>query len=137
MFELPETGDLTIDKLQQSQIMADLLPRPELKIAQITDTIHFIGAVLLGNQLMISAHNFFIKEPDAPPQDRIFMPNEMLFVAELNSYNYMIDPDIPIDSLILDFENPEVFNVDPADATRIRQTSFQVPILAIETCMAA
>jgi hypothetical protein len=61
----------------------------------------------------------------------------MLFIASLGLFGYMIDQDLPVDSLTLQFVAPEVFGVPPEEVPKFKSLTFQVPVLAIDSCILA
>lgn len=139
MFELglPSTGQETIDSLQRAQLQAETLAGPQAKMRHMQETVQSVGSLLLGEQLVLTAQNFFIKEPDAAPSQRLVIPHEMFLVARLESYNYLYDPDFPMDSLILALTEPDSIELDGETARDFHQTTVQVPILYINECAVA
>ena len=137
-FGLIPTGHEIIDALQGLQIMADNIEPVEQKIDHIRSAIaHLAARTLLGKQFMVSTLQVLGKDPDTEPDDRVFFNQNMIFIAELDSYGYLLDNGVPVDSLALNFLHPEVIGLDEVDEQKIRDFTFQVPILAIESCIGA
>ncbi len=137
-FNLQPTGNEIIDGLQGLQIVADHIDVIDKKIAHVKGAMGLLAArTLLGRQFMISTAQVLGKDPDAQPDDRILYSNGLLFIAELDSFGYLLDHGIPIDSLSLNFLHPEVIGIDDRTERLIRGFTFQVPVLAIESCISA
>lgn len=137
-FNQQPTGNGIIDELQGLQIVADTIDVIDRKIAHVRGAMGLLAAkTLLGRQFMISTAQVLGKDPDAEPDDRILYNDGLLFIAELDSFGYLVDHGIPIDSLALNFLHPEVFGIDDRTEQLIRGFTFQVPVLAIESCISA
>lgn len=137
-FNLQPTGNEIIDDLQGLQILADHISVIDQKIAHVKGVMNFLAAkTLLGRQFMISTAQVLGKDPDAGPDDRIVYNDGLLFIAELDSFGYILDHGIPIDSLSLNFLHPEVIGIDDRTERLIRGFTLQVPVLAIESCVSA
>jgi len=130
------SGNETVDALKGLQITASRIGDPEAKLARIRETLTVIRATqLLGDSLMISAQDVWGVHPDAAPGDMIRFRQEMVFIAELDAFGYMLDPSVPVDTLTFDFEAPEVWGVLPEDALAFRSLTLRVPVLAIDSCV--
>jgi hypothetical protein len=135
---LPPTGNEIVDSLRGLQMVADSIDDRDAKVAHVKKTLQFIDAwQLLGKQMMVSSLMTFGKNPDQGDDIRTFFKDEMLFLGQLNTMTYMLDDNIPVDSLALAFDLPEVIGVAPEECERFRVLRLQVPILAIETCVLA
>ena len=137
-FGLNPTGHEIIDALQGLQKVADNIDREEQKIAHIRRAIGLLSArTLLGGQFMVSALQVLAKDPDTAPDDRVLFDQNMVFIAELDSYGYLLDNGVPVDSLALNFLHPEIIGLDEIDERKMRDFTLQVPVLAIESCCTA
>ena len=135
---LPPTGNDLIDSLRGLQLVADQIDDPDRKIAHIKTAIGVIAAgQLIGKQMMVEAATIFARDPDHDPNERILFREGMLFIASLSVFSYMLDQDIPVDSLTLQFVSPDVLGVMPEEAPNFKALTFQVPILSIDSCMLA
>jgi len=137
-FGLSPTGHEIIDALQGLQKVADNIDREDQRIAHVRRAIGFLSArTLLGGQFMVSALQVLAKDPDTAPDDRVLFDQNMVFIAELDSYGYLLDNGVPVDSLALNFLHPEIIGLDEIDERKMRDFTFQVPVLAIESCCTA
>jgi len=137
-FGLNPTGHEIIDALQGLQKVADNIDRDKQKIDHIRKGITLLAArTLLGKQFMVSTIQVLGKDPDMAQYDRVLFDRNMIFVAELDSFGYLLDNGVPVDSLALNFLHPDVIGLDEGDEQVIREFTFQVPILAIESCISA
>lgn len=135
-FGLNPTGHEIIDALQGLQRVADNIDHVDKKIDHIRTAIANMAArTLLGRQFMVSSFQLLGKDPDNAPDERKLFDRNIVFVAELNSYGYLLDDDIPIDCLSLNFLHPEVIGLDDIDDRKMRTFTLQVPVLAIESCV--
>ncbi len=136
-FILPSSGNDVVDSLRDLQIVADTMDEPDDKIAHIRLAIGLLAAdALIGKQTMIDAAMVYAANPDAQPDELIIFRN-MLFIGRLNVFSYLLDDDIPVDSLTLKFEKPAVVGASPDDSLQFERFSMQVPILAIDSCVMA
>lgn len=128
------TGNATVDSLKGLQLIVDTLENPKNKLAHIQYSLGRIGAS------SILEHKFMVNTAEVwatPPLDSrrfIHLPNS-LFIAELDTLGYLLDPSVPVDTLSLNFREPEVWGIDPEDALAFRDLRFQVPVLAIDSCL--
>jgi hypothetical protein len=137
-FGLIPTGHELIDALQNLQKVADHIDHDEQKIDHIRQAIGLLSArTLLGGQFMVSALQVLGLDPDTAPNDRVLFNQNMIFIAELDSFGYLLDNSVPVDCLSLNFLHPEVIGLDLIDERKIKEFTFQVPVLAIESCVAA
>lgn len=86
---------------------------------------------------MVNTLQVLGKDPDSAPDDLLFYNSNITFVAKLGALRYLLDYDIPVDSLTLSFANPKVLGLDERDERKLRAFTFQVPVLAIEACISA
>ncbi len=132
---LPPTGNEIVDVLRGAQLVADTIDDPDIKIAHIKKTVGFLAAgQLLGRQMLVDAATIFAHSPFEMAGDQ-YLFQGLLFVAKLQVYGYMLDEEIPVDSLTLNFNEPEVFGVAPEDSPSFKLLNFQVPVLAIDRCV--
>lgn len=128
------SGHGIIDSLQDLQIIADRINDPETKIGHVRQIMGILAArELIGEQFMVSSAMALAQRPDDDPSQRILFNRGMLFVARLESYNYLLDYGIPIDSLTLTFQEPEVIDVLPEDSPAFKTLTLQVPVRAIDS----
>ena len=132
---LPPSGNEIVDVLRGAQLVADTIDDPDAKIAHIKKTVGFLAAnQLLGKQMLVDAATIYAQSPYETARDQ-FRFQGLLFVAKLEVFGYMLDDDIPVDSLTLNFDEPEVFGVSPEDSPSFKILTFQVPVLAIDRCV--
>lgn len=137
-FILPTSGNEVIDNLRGLQLIADQIDDPDRKIAHVKTAIGILAAgQLIGKQMLVEAATIFAQDPDRDPNERILFGQGMLFIARLSVFSYMMDHDIPVDSMTLQFVSPEVFGVMPEEAPSFKALTFQVPILSIDSCILA
>ena len=116
---------------------ADQIDDPDAKIKHVRNMLQIVGAAeLLGRPFMVDATEVWGKRPDTQ-RELIRFTDGLLFVGQLKAFGYMVDPDIPIDSLSLNFSAPEVLGVDLEDEFAFKSLSLQVPVLAVARCTAA
>ncbi len=84
---------------------------------------------------MVSAAQAFAKHPDYEPDDRILFDTELFFIGQLNQFGYIYDPDIPVDSLALNFIKPEVIGLSADESPAFKKLTLQVPVLSITSCV--
>ena len=133
------TGHEVIDSLQDLQVVANRIVTPDTKISHVREVMGVLAThSLLGHQFMISSGWVLGRHPDAAPDKRLVFSNGIFFVGELDTYGYVIDEDIPLDSLMLGFTHPEVIGVEPGEETEaFRNLTLEVPVLSIDSCMLA
>ncbi len=148
------TGNETVDALQGLQRLADNIDNPDKKLAFIRSRLPVTQAgKLLGTRLFVGASDIFMQEADKPSNQKVRFTDRLAFMGGLCQITYMLDEDIPVDSLTLVFEAPEVFTViqngqnqlsstsevqqfDTARQETFRSALFQVPVLEIDACEA-
>jgi hypothetical protein len=131
------TGMETVDVIRGLQMTADQIDDPDAKIKHVRNVLQIVGAAeLLGRPFMVDATEVWGKRPDTQ-RELIRFTDGLLFVGQLKAFGYMVDPDIPIDSLSLNFSAPEVLGVDLEDEFAFKSLSLQVPVLAVARCTAA
>lgn len=134
---LPPTGNEIVDELRGIQLIADMIDDPDAKIRRVRNTVRLVAAhQLLGRQMMVDAATLYAHVPFEASNEQ-YRFEGLLFIAKLNIIGYMLDEDIPVDSLTLNFESPEVFGVSPEDNPSFEILTFQVPVLSIDRCLLA
>lgn len=132
------TGLEIIESLQGLQKVADTIHDPNTKIDRVRLGIGVLAAgTLLKHQFIVSSAQVIGREPDAPPSDIIMFSSGMFFIARLDSYGYLLDEDIPVDCLSLNFVEPEIIGADVRDARAMKPLTLQVPVLAIDSFRSA
>jgi hypothetical protein len=133
------TGNELIDTLQNVQRMANTFGDLDHKIDYVRRASGLLAAgSLIERQFMVSASTIVGIPPDSAPDERFIYANGLMFVGVLESYNYLvIDNEPKIDSLTLNFFNPDVLGVETDDVLVMKQLRLQVPILDIDTFIAA
>ncbi len=132
------TGNSVIDDLRGLQMVVDQMDDPDLKIRRVRQGIELMPAFdLLEKQFYVTTAQTFTKHPNAPSSDRQLFTQEFILVGTLASFGYMLDQDVPVDSLVLNFKDSEVLGVNSHDSQVFRILTFQIPILAIEACIEA
>lgn len=127
------TGLEIVDSLQGLQKIADTIPDVNIKLSRIRWGIGVLAAgSLLEHHYLVSSAQVIGREPDASPSDIIMFDRGMLFIAQLDSFGYLLDDDIPVDCLSLNFVEPEIFGADARDAKVMKPLIFQVPVRAID-----
>lgn len=134
---LPPSGNDMVDSLRSLQIVADTIDTPNDKIAHVRRAIRALAAgSLLGKQMMVDGVTVYAANPDAQPDERVIYRN-MLFIGRLNVFSYLLDDDIPVDSLTLNFDTPAVVGASQDDSSYFERLTMQVPVLAIDSCVLA
>jgi len=87
---------------------------------------------LLDKQFMVNTLQVLGQDPNSAPDDLLVYNSNITFVAKLGALRYLLDYDIPVDSLTLSFANPKVLGLDERDERKMRTFTFQVPVLAIK-----
>src|SRR6185437_9574939 len=107
----------------------------DTKVLRVRQGIQLIGASeLLAKPCLVVATVALGRPEDGPPEDRLLYMQDLMFTASLESFGYLYDRDIPIDSLSCDFDQPDLFMAESAEENAIfRRQRLQVPILAIQT----
>ena len=137
-FSQNSTGHEIVDALQGLQKVADSIDYETQKINHIRQAMSLLATrTLLGKHFMVSALQVLGKDPDSAPDDRVLFNSNMVFVAELDSFAYLLDNGVPVDSLALNFSHPDIIGLDERDERKMRDFMFQVPVLAIEACINA
>lgn len=137
-FNYSPTGYDFFDSLKGLQKIANEIIDPEHKIERVRKTLGIVMArQQIEKQFMVSSQRLFIKYPDESPDSRKLCNRELMFIGKLDAFAYMLDKDVPIDSLVLNFINSEVIGVDEKASKVLRTLTLQVPILALESCMEA
>lgn len=132
------TGLEIIDSLQGLQKIVDNINDPDAKFDRARKGVGWLGAgILLDHQFIVSSAQVFGKDPDTSPRERVLFNDGMFFIATLSSYGYLLDKDIPVDCLSLNFIDPEIIGADERDARLFRLLMLQVPVLAIDSCSSA
>lgn len=134
---IANTGTLIIDALQGLQLKADQATEFNRKVAVVKEGLGLVAArQLIGREFWVSSVQAFGKRPDDEGY-REYFKNEIFFMGRLASYTYLADPDVPVDSLAVNFIDPTVMGAEPDSYERIRQMTLQVPVLAIDSCHSA
>lgn len=127
------TGFEAVDSLKGLQVLADKIDDPTIKIEHVRKVLRLIGApALLHRQFMVGANEVWASPAEAS-RDLLHFKDGFLFVGQLDEFGYMLDPDVPLDSLSLNFNQPEVWGVNSEEAERFKALTFQVPVLAIDS----
>lgn len=135
-FVYQSTGHDLVDSMQGLQKVADGISDIESKIIQVRRTLGILSAsALIQKKFIVNSWQLFAKHIDKAPDYRMLVDQELKFVGSLESYKYLLDEKIPVDALVLNFANPEVVGGEPEINKACRALTFQVPILAIKSCM--
>jgi len=135
--ELPNTGDFTINSLQALQVLANRIPDTELRIGRTLKIASHVGALgLLDKECMLSTAMTYAAEPGEDSLSHMF-PVPMIFSGKVANIRYLYSPETPVDSLALDVVSPRLFDDLSPEVEAFRQLTFQVPILAIQSCIVA
>ena len=130
------TGHEMVDTLRGLQIMARDIGDPDKRIEYVRETLKLVGATdILGDELLVTASDIWGRRPDAPPGHLIPFRHSLTFVAKAHEFGYLYDPTVPLDTLTINFEHPEVWGVVPDHVPALRGLIFRVPVLAIQSCM--
>lgn len=131
------TGMDRVDSLKGLQLVADTYDNPEEKLTHIRNALGSMGAHdLLEHQFMVAAAEVWAR-PRFDSRRLIHFGEGFLFIAKLEAVGYLLDPHVPLDTLSLNFTDPEVWGIDEVDAPDFKVLKFQVPVLAIDSCMSA
>lgn len=127
------TGNETVDLLRGVQLTARHIADVDNRIAKVQSTLNFIGAErLIGRELLVRCAWALAHEQDQAQNDHLLVYQPMLFAGQLDEFAYVVDEDVPIDSLTLDFTQPTLIDACQDGLKRIR---LKVPILAITECI--
>ena len=137
-FHQNSTGHEMVDALQGIQKVADNIDQAAQKIEHVKRAMSLLATrTLLDKHFMVSALQVLGKDPSSGPDDRVVFNSNMVFVAKLDSFAYLLDNGVPVDSLALNFSHPDIIGLDERDDRKLRDFMFQVPVLAIEACINA
>jgi hypothetical protein len=132
------TGHQLVDAIIGLQIIADNSDDPDAKLRYLRTGLATVNArQLITRQFLVSSFQAFVQGPDMSPDTRSFYDSGLFFIGKLDLYRYLLDEEVPVDSLLLDFVQPEVIGAAKSDLAQIKQWRIQVPILAIESCIDA
>jgi hypothetical protein len=130
------TGNEIIDSLQNLQRHVDKLHTSAEKIECFKMARQPLGTHrLIGSSLMISTALAFGRGLDMPPDRLLKFGEGLMLTAKVERLDYVADPLLPLDSLILMVEEPSVFVEDPLETEAFSKLSLRIPILAIDTCV--
>lgn len=137
---LNTTGHDMVDTLRGVQLMVDRLDTFPDKVGYIRRILGYVSVrEIFGSKLLVATSMAMAKGPDTPPDERILFGDGLLFTATADSVAYLYDPDIPIDALSLEFEDPEIMEAallaDPDEAAALTKLRLQVPVMAIDSVM--
>jgi len=120
------------------QKMADSIGDPFQKVEQVKKALGFMAArKLLDHQYMVNANLVLASKADMPPMELLKFSDGLFFVGLLDAYSYMLDPDLPMDSLALNFKQPDVIGILPEEVEAFKSLQLRVPVLAIDTFVSA
>ncbi len=127
-----------VESLQGLQKVADKIDSPDQKIEHVLRVCNFLHAhELLKKQFMVDSLQAFSHSINQPSTQLTLFQRGLIFVGRLDSFNYLQDYDIPVDSLTLSFSQPHVLDIDPEDSNTFQPLKLLVPILAIQSCIEA
>ncbi|HVC36622.1 MAG TPA: hypothetical protein VNE40_04260 [Candidatus Dormibacteraeota bacterium] len=130
------TGSETVDVLQGLQKVVNSMSSIGQRIEHLKRTINFIRAgKLFGNHFLVDAFMAIGKEEGMADQEYALYHGGLTFIGQLNTFGYFQDTDVPLDSLTLNFSDPELLVADQRDDLQERILRLQVPVLAIGTCL--
>ena len=132
------TGNEVVDSLQVLQATSDALVRDEfLKRMHVGKMVELQPGAdrLIGQRFLVGSNLLLAQRPGGDPKKRLLFEHGLLFEGILDSYEYILDNGIPLDSLMLDFVEPAVVGVAPEEETFFKVLKLQVPVLAISSCI--
>lgn len=137
-FNYSPTGYDFFDSLKGLQKIASEIIDPDHKIERVRKTLGIVMASKqIEKQFMVISQRLFIKNPDESPDSLKLYDREFMFIGQLDTFSYMFDEDVPVDSLVLNFINNDVIGADEKVSKVLRTMTLQVPILALESCVEA
>ncbi|HVW23658.1 MAG TPA: hypothetical protein VHB51_04230 [Candidatus Saccharimonadales bacterium] len=133
------TGNDIIDQLQAVQKTADReFSDPDSKIETITEIVRAMGAgAILDHGFFASTSVAYGLHPDMDPNNRIWYKDGITFTARLEEFRYAYRPALPLDSLMLTFVDPQIFEAigDDQMAEDLSKLTIEVPVLAVDSCL--
>lgn len=134
------TGHEAIDTLRGVQVMVDHLDTFPKKLEYIKRSLGLVSIQrVFGSRLLVATSMAMAKGPDTPPDVRLVFEDGLMFTAMADSIAYLFDPDIPIDALSLEFDNPEIMETalfgEAEEAAELAKLRLQVPVMAIDSVM--
>ena len=137
-FNYSPTGYDFFDSLKGLQKIASEIIDPDHKIERVRKTLGIVMASKqIEKQFMVISQRLFIKNPDESQDSLKLYNREFMFIGQLDTFSYMFDEDVPVDSLVLNFINNDVIGADENVSKVLRTMTLQVPILALESCVEA
>jgi hypothetical protein len=136
---LTTTFEALVESMQGLQRIADeKIDDPDQKIHYIRAGVRILGAgEFIDTKVMVTAATVMAKTNMATESERLLFSSGLMFIGNLSLYGYLFDPDLPIDSLALNFTEPDVIGIGPEEVPTFQKMTFQVPVLAIDSCLAA
>jgi len=133
----PTSGTEIVDELKALQYLTD---KRSLTPSQKFDRIRKGAATLalhelLARQFFVNADTVLGQHPDASPNTLQVFRHGMVFVGVLDASRYMYDEDVPLDSLMLDFVEPDILEIETEDIPHFKEMRLMIPVLAITTCL--
>ena len=130
-------GIETFDSLKGLQGVVGAIRNPDEKLKRVADGVKLLGAgALLGHLYLVTAREAYVG-PLGQTGDVTRLTREMTFISELDELRYLLDPDVPVDTLMLDFASPEAWYAGAEDIGPLRDCRLQVPVLSLATAVSA
>ncbi len=133
------TGIEAFDSLRGLQIVADKIDDPSAKLERVAKGVKLLGAgALLGHPYLVTAHEAYAGPlGQTGNMNMVRLTREMTFISKLDGLHYLLDPDVPVDALTLNFAPPESWYTGPENVERFRDYQLQIPVLSLVAAMSA
>jgi len=129
------TGIEEFDSLIGLQMLVDSKYKETVdKMMHIRDIAGYIGVGnLLEKDFVMSVSELFFSSPSLSDDEMMRFRRGMFFEGKLLELAYLDIPEVPIDSMTLNFGSVELLDIADLDKPFFRLGSFRVPVLAIES----
>ncbi|MDL2363336.1 MAG: hypothetical protein QFB86_03070 [Patescibacteria group bacterium] len=88
---------------------------------------------LLGETLLIDSSLAFARRPDESLDTRMMYPSGFMFLGRLIGYAQLVDEDVPVNAVTVNFSNPDIITLPSEEAIGMRRLQLEIPVLAINT----
>jgi len=130
----PQTGVPFLDTLQFAQPLLSQIEDAGTKRQRAMRTVERTDAKdMLGRYFRVDTLMAYGRRPEAQPGELILYTARMRFVGCLAAFGYMLDSELPVDTLTLHFDDPVLADVAPSEQLlAFSQQQLRVPVLAID-----
>ena len=132
--DVPSEAEDLIDWLIGIQKVANEILDVERKVGQVREALATLSiAPLIDQQFFIDCALIFAKDPDLATDERHMFPRGMAFTGRLDGFHYLLDYEVPVDSLTVNFLEPSIMDPDIERRDEFKAQTFQVPVMAIDS----